>query len=72
MQIYCSGSKTHTDNICQKNSCITNKKLTGKLICADCMAIKLFSDKVKHKSELEIIVSQFLIDRTLIWLNKTC
>ena len=45
-----------------KNSCITNKKLTGKLICADCMAIKLFSDKVKHKSELEIIVSQFLID----------
>ena len=39
-----------------------NKDIKGKSRCADCMANKLFSDKIKHKSELETIVSQFLID----------
>ena len=38
---------------------MTNKKIKGKLRCADCMANKSFSDKVKHNSELEITVSVF-------------
>ena len=41
---------------------MTNKKIKGKSRCDDYMANKSFSDKIKHKSEQEIIVSQFLID----------
>ena len=60
---YCSGCKKHTDNICPKKLIMMgNKKIKGKSRCAICMAIKSFSDKIKHKSELEIIISQFLIN----------
>ena len=38
---------------------MTNKEIKGKLRCADCMASKSFSDKVKHNSQLEITVSVF-------------
>ena len=64
MLAYCSGCKKHTDNnICPKKLIMmTNKEIKGKSRCADCMANKSFSDKIKHKSELEIIVSQFLIN----------
>ena len=63
MLTYCSGCKKHTDNICPKKLImITNKKIKGKSRCANCMADKSFSDKIKHKNELEIIVPQFLID----------
>ena len=41
---------------------MTNKKNKRKSRCADCMTNKSFSDKIKHKSEMEIIVSQFLIE----------
>ena len=40
---------------------MTNKEIKGKSKCAICIANKSFSDKIKHKSELEI-VSRFLID----------
>ena len=49
----------------KKKIMMTNKKIKGKSRCDDCMANKSFSDKIKHKSEQEIIVSQFLIDWTL-------
>ena len=63
MPIYYSSCKKHTDNIYPRELImIANKKIEGKSRCADCMANKLFSDKIKHKSELDIIVSQFLID----------
>ena len=39
---------------------MTNKKIKVKWRCADSMSIKSFFDKIKHKDELEIIVSQFL------------
>ena len=38
------------------------QEVKGKSGCADCMANKLSSDKIKHKSELEIIVSPFLMN----------
>ena len=41
---------------------ITNKVLKGKSRCAGYMANKSFSDKIKRKSELEIIVFQSLVD----------
>ena len=63
MQTYCSVCKKHTDNICPKELIImTNKEIKGKSRRAICMADKSFSDKIKHKSELGIIVSQFLIE----------
>ena len=62
MQTYCSGCKKHTDKIYPKKLIMTNKGIKGKLRCDDCMASKSFSDKIKRKSELEIFVSQFLID----------
>ena len=40
---------------------MTNQKIKGKSRCAICMANKSFYDKIKHKSVIEIIVSQFLI-----------
>ena len=62
MQTYCLGCIKHTNNVCPKDLFMTNKKLKGKSRCANCMANKSFSDKIKHKSELEIVVSRFLID----------
>ena len=63
MQTYCLGCKKHTDNMCPKKLVIMkNRKIRGKSRCADCLANKLFSDKKKHKHELEVSVSQFLID----------
>ena len=48
---YCSGCKKPTDNVCPKNLVMmTNKTPKGKSRCADCMANKLFSDRIKHKS----------------------
>ena len=41
---------------------MANKEIKGNSRCADCMTIKSFFDKIKHKSELQIIASQFLID----------
>ena len=63
MQTYCLGCIKHTNNVCPKDLfMMTNKKLKGKSRGANCMANKSFSDKIKHKSELEIVVSRFLID----------
>ena len=63
MQTYCSVCIKHADNICPKELIImANKEIKGKSRCAICMADKSFSDKIKHKSELEIIVSQFLME----------
>ena len=63
MWTYCSGYKKHTDDIFSKKLIMmTNKKIKEKSRCAICMADKSFYDKIKQKSKLEIIVSQFLID----------
>ena len=43
---------------------MTNKKIKGKSICADCMAIKSLIHRKKYKGEWDIIVSGFLI----IWI----
>ena len=58
MLTYCSDCKKHTDNICPKKLImITNKEVKGKSRFTDCMANKSFSNNIKHKSELGIIVS---------------
>ena len=58
MLTYCSNCKKHTDNIYPKKLImITNKEVKGKSRFTDCMANKSFSNKIKYKSELEIIVS---------------
>ena len=63
MLTYHSSCKRHTDNICPKELImITNREIKGKSRCAICMAKKSFSDQIKHKSELEIIASQFFIN----------
>ena len=63
MLTYCSGCKKQTDNIYPKELVlITSKEMKGKSRCAICIANKSFSDKIKRKSDLKIIVSQFLID----------
>ena len=41
---------------------MTNKEIKEKPTYFDCMANKSFSDEIKHKSELEIKKSQFLMD----------
>ena len=67
MQTYCLGCKSHTDNVCSKKLIMTtNIKIKGKSRCADSLANKSFSDKTKNKTELGIIVSQFLID-WILW-----
>ena len=59
MLTYCSKcEKNMSKNLIR----ITNIKIKGKSRCADCLANKSFFDKIKDKDELEIIVSQFLID----------
>ena len=45
-----------------KKLIITNEDIRRKSGCADCMANKLLFDEVMHKSEWDIIVSQFLIN----------
>ena len=57
MWTYCSGCKKHTHKICPKKLMMTNKKIKRKSRYAICMANKSFYDKMKHKIELEIIVS---------------
>ena len=41
---------------------MANKEIKEKSRCADYTDNKSFYDKIKYKSEMEIIVSQFLID----------
>ena len=41
---------------------MTNNEIKGKSGSIDCLDNKSFFDRMKHKNELEIIVSQFLID----------
>ena len=62
MLTYCSVCKKSIPIIYVQTKLVkmTNKKLTRK--CADRMANKSFFDEIKHKSELEIFVSQFSID----------
>ena len=78
MLTYRSCRKKHTDNTCPKELIMmTNKEIKGKSRCADCMANKSFSDKIKHKSELEIIASQFfnrfnLIKRNMLTYYVEC
>ena len=53
----------NTHKICPKELIMmTNKEIKGKPTYSDCMANKSFSDEIKHKSELEIKKSQFLMD----------
>ena len=59
---YCPGCKNHADNICLKKLIMANKEIKGKSRYADCMANKSFFDKIKHKSERDIVASQFLIN----------
>ena len=47
---------------------MTDINIKGISRCADCLAIKLFVDKIKEKNELEVIVSQFF-NRFLIKQN---
>ena len=50
----------------KKTIIMTNKKSLkslGKSICAACMAINSFFDKMQHKSEQDIIVSQFIFNK---------
>ena len=63
MLTYCSKCEKQTYNICPKKLVMmTNIKIKGISRCADCLAHKSFFDKIKDKDELEVIVSQFLID----------
>ena len=41
---------------------ITNQEIRGKARCADYVANKPFFDRMKCKIEVEITVTQFLID----------
>ena len=60
--LYCSKCKKHTDGVCPKKLVtMTNINIKGISRCADCLAIKLFFDKIKGKYELETIVTQFLL-----------
>ena len=40
---------------------ITDISIKETSSCAECLAIKSFSDKMKDKDELETIVTQFLL-----------
>ena len=63
MSTYCSRCKKHTDNICPKKVIMSNKVIKEKSICGDSMASnKSFSDKIKHRSERDIIASQLLLN----------
>ena len=58
----CSKCKKHTDDVCPKKLVmITNINIKGTSRCAECLAIKSSSEKMKGKDELETIVTQFLL-----------
>ena len=46
----------------KKLTMMTNIKIRGISRCADCLAHKSLLDKIKDKDQLEVIVSEFLID----------
>ena len=63
MLTYCSKCEKVTYNICPKKLIMmTNIKIKGISKSADCLAIKSFVDNIKEKDELQVVVSQFLID----------
>ena len=63
MMTYCSKCEKATYNLCPKKLIMmTNIKVKGISRCGRCLANKTFFDKTKDKDELEVIVSQFLID----------
>ena len=63
MLTYCSKFEKVTYNICPKKLIMmTNIKIKGISKSADCLAIKSFVDNIKEKDELQVAVSQFLID----------
>ena len=63
MQTYCSKCEKDTYNVCLKKLIMMTKiKIKGLSRCADCLTHKSILDKIKDKDELEIILSQFLID----------
>ena len=41
---------------------MTNIKIKGVTRCSECLAVKLFVDKIKNNDQLEVIISQFLLD----------
>ena len=61
MQIYCSRCTKHNDNASPKQKqtnkqtkivMIANIKIKGASRFAECLALRLFSDKIKDKDEL--------------------
>ena len=63
MLTYCSKCENLTYNIWPKKLVMmTNIKIKGISRYADCLVNKLLFDKIKDKDELELTVSQFLID----------
>ena len=60
--LYSSKCKKHTDGVCPKKVVMmTNINIKGTSRCADCLAIKSFSDKIRDKYELETMISKFLL-----------
>ena len=60
--LYSSKCKKHTDGVCpNKVVMMTNINIKGTSRCADCLAIKSFSDKITDKYELETMISKFLL-----------
>ena len=60
---YCSACDKYTDNVSPKILIMmTNIKIKTISKCAGCLTNKLYFDKIKHKNELKVIVSHFLID----------
>ena len=62
MLTHCSWREKQTESVCPKKLIMmTNVKIKGISSCADRLASKTFVDKIKHKDELKVIVTQFLI-----------
>ena len=56
MLIHCSKCNTHAFNACPKELVMKTKKIIKrKSRYANCMAIRLFSDKIEDKDEIEFI-----------------
>ena len=63
MLTHCSWREKQAESVCPKRLIMmTNVKIKGISSCADFLASKTFVDKIKHKDELKVIVTQFLID----------
>ena len=61
--LYCLKCKQDSDDACPKKLIMmTNIKIKGVTRCSECLAFKLFVDKIKNNDQLEVIVSQFLLD----------